>query len=93
MKYFDWSVEKNEKLKEDRGVSFEEVVSAIFEGKLLSVVDHPNQDQYPGQKIYIVELHDYAYLIPFKEDKEKIFLKTIFPSRKYSKELLEKGGV
>jgi len=85
----DWSAEKNEWLKEERGVSFEEVILAIFDEKVLTIIYHPSQKRYPGQRLYVVELHDYAYVVPFVEDEQKIFLKTIFPSRKYTKDFIE----
>ena len=85
MKYFDWGVEKNEQLKNERGISFEEIIVAINEGKILDTLIHPEQKKYPGQRIYVVQIEQYAYLVPFVEDEEKIFLKTIFPSRKATK--------
>lgn len=93
MKYIEWDEEKNEKLKRERGISFEQAVSAIFEGKVLGKINHPNQRQYPGQKIYIIEIGEYAYAVPYVEDADKIFLKTIFPNRKYTKQFIEKGGI
>lgn len=91
MKYFDWDEEKNRKLQIERGVSFEEVKVAVEEGKVLDVFDHPNQKRYPGQKIMVVEIDDYAYLVPFvKEEGEKVFLKTIIPNRKATKKYLER---
>lgn len=93
MKYIEWDVEKNEKLKQERGVSFEDVVTAIFEGRILGKTNHPNQKRYPGQKIYIVEIGDYAYVVSYISDDKKLFLKTIFPSRKYTKNFIEKGGI
>lgn len=93
MKYFDWSREKNEVLKLEREVSFEEVVDAIEEGRLLDVIEHPNREKHPGQKELVVEIDDYAYVVPFVEDETKVFLKTIFPSRKATKKyLLERRG-
>ena len=92
MKYFDWDEEKNQKLKEERGISFEEVVIALDEEKILYRGDHPNQDKYPGQKIVIVEMKNYAYMVPFVEDNEKIFFKTIIPNRKATKKYLRKEG-
>ena len=62
---FDWSTEKNHQLVEQRGVSFESVVSAIEQGGLLDVLEHPNQDRYPGQNIYVVEILGYVHLVPF----------------------------
>ncbi len=93
MKYYAWDENKNTQLKKERGVSFEDIVVAIQEGTLLAIIHHPNQRQYPGQKMFIVELFEYAYVIPFVEDEEKVFLKTIFPSRKYTKQFIEKGGI
>ncbi len=91
MKYFDWNREKNEQLKRGRGVSFEEVIVAVGEGQLLAVMEHHQPKRYPKQKIFVVEINGYAYLIPFVEDGEKVFLKTIIPSRKATKKYLFKG--
>lgn len=92
MKYeFDFDPDKNELLKKDRCISFEEVISLIDEGFLVDIVDHPNQLRHPKQKIYIIDVEGYAYLVPFIENPEnKIFLKTIFPSRKATKDYLNK---
>jgi hypothetical protein len=88
--YYDWDKEKNEKLKIDRDLSFEGVVKAIDEGKLITTTNHPNKKKYPNQKIFVLEINDYAYLVPFVEDKEKIFLKTIIPSRKATRDYILK---
>lgn len=88
MQYFDWDKEKNRKLKEERNISFEEVKMAVTESRLLETVDHPNQKRYPGQKIMVVEINDYAYLVPYVKEEEKLFLKTIIPSRKATKKYL-----
>lgn len=85
MKYFDWNRDKNEQLKIEREISFEEVVLAISESKVLDILEHHNKQKYSKQKIFVVEMDQYVYLIPFVEDKEKIFLKTIIPSRKATK--------
>lgn len=90
MRYFDWSEEKNVQLKRTRGISFEAVLVAIEGGRLLAVMDHPNNEQYPNQAIIIIKVSDYAYLVPFVEDDEKIFLKTIIPSRKATKKYIIK---
>lgn len=90
MKYFDWDEEKNELLKETRNISFEEIILSIGNKKLLDIVEHPNKNKYPNQKMFIVEVRDYAYIIPFVEDEEKYFLKTIYPSREATKQYLEK---
>ena len=80
---FDWSTEKNQRLIEQRGISFERIVSAIEQGGLLDVLEHPNQDRYPGQLIYVVKSDEYIHLVPFvtRADGTR-FLKTIIPSRK-----------
>ena len=88
MKYFSWNIEKNEQLKKERGISFEEVVFHIERGQLLDIVEHPNQEKYTGQRIFIVHINDYVYLVPFVEDEQEIFLKTIIPSRKATKKYL-----
>ena len=85
MSEFDWNDEKNEQLKNDRGVSFEEIVFHISQGGLLDIIQHPNQKKYPGQRILIVNVENYACLVPFAEDKKSIFLKTIIPSRKMTR--------
>lgn len=88
MKYFDWNALKNEQLKIERGIGFEEIIVAINEGKILDTLIHPEQKKYPGQRIYVIQINEYAYLIPFIEDEEKVFLKTIFPSRKATKKYI-----
>lgn len=80
--YFDWDPAKNELLKKEREISFEDVVIAIEEGHLLDIVAHHNPRRYPYQKIFVVEVSRYVYLVPFVEDEGRIFLKTIIPSRK-----------
>jgi len=91
MKYIDWDNQKNELLKKERDISFEEVLIAIEEGKVLDVVKHPNKSRYPNQKIFIVQINSYAYLVPFVEDEEKVFLKTIIPSREAVKKYIIKN--
>lgn len=88
MKYIDWDKKKNEQLKQEREISFEDILNTIEEGNLLDIVEHPNKNRYPNQKIFIVTINDYAYLVPFVEDEEKIFLKTIIPSRKATKQYI-----
>ena len=84
-----WNTEKNIRLKAERGVSFEEVVSAMSNGGLLVVLDHPNTDQYPNQRMFVVRIRSYAYLVPFVETKQEVFLKTIIPSRKATRIYLD----
>lgn len=92
MKYFDWNKEKSDLLKEQREVSFEDVIVALEEGKLLDIVEHQNKKKYPDQKILVVDIEHYVFLVPFVENEEKIFLKTIVPSRKATKKYLKKGN-
>ena len=82
MKVFRWDNEKNEWLKKNRGVSFEQVVILMEREDVLETIEHPNQDKYSGQKIATVKIGDYAYLVPYVQESEDIFLKTIIPSRK-----------
>ena len=80
---FDWSIEKNQRLIEQQGISLESVVSAIEQGGLVDVLEHPNQDRFPGQMIYVVDTGGYIHLVPFVTQADGTrFLKTIIPSRK-----------
>jgi len=90
VKYFDWDEEKNKILIKERGVSFEEIKVAVEDGRKLGTYDHPNQKRYPGQKIMVVEIDNYAYSVPYIRDGDKIFLKTIIPSRKATKKYLRR---
>ncbi len=90
MKYFSWNTEKNKKLQAERDISFEKVVFYIKKGLILDTIEHPNQERYSGQKIFIVDIDNYAYLIPFVENEKEVFLKTIIPSRKATKKYLGK---
>jgi uncharacterized DUF497 family protein len=90
MKYYDWNDDKNELLKKLRGVSFEQVVLAIVSGDLVDRVKHSNPEKYPNQRVFLVKIEDYIYSVPYVEDDEKIFLKTIIPNSKATKKYL--GG-
>ncbi len=90
MKPFRWAPDKNDLLKHERGVSFEEVTVAVQAGALLEIVPHPNPTKYPRQRIMVVEVAGYAYLVPFIEEKEHFFLKTIIPSRKATRDFVAK---
>ena len=90
MKYFIWNSEKNEQLKKERDISFEQIVIQIEEGKLHDILEHPNQQKYKDQKIFVVELNEYIHLVPIVEDEKYIFLKTIIPSRKATKNYLKR---
>lgn len=89
MKYFSWNEEKNERLKKERKVSFEAVVFHIQRGDLLDIVEHPNQERYQGQRLFIVNIDGYGYLVPFTESEDEVFLKTIIPSRKATSKYLK----
>ena len=91
MKLYDYSEAKNTLLKIQRNIGFEEVIVAIAEGKLLDVIFHPNKKKYKNQKVFIVEIAHYAYLVPFVENEKAIFLKTIIPSRQATKKYLAKA--
>ena len=82
MNIFRWDNEKNELLKKNRGVCFEQIVLLMERAEVLDTIEHPNQERYPGQKIAVVMIDTYAYLVPYVENNEEIFLKTIIPSRK-----------
>ena len=86
MKCYSWSPEKNDTLRRERGVSFEDVVFHIESGDEVDIFEHPNQDRYPGQKVSVVLIEGYAYLVPFVESEDGIFLKTIIPSRKATRQ-------
>jgi uncharacterized DUF497 family protein len=85
-KRFSWNAEKNQLLQQERGISFERIVFEIANGNELGIVDHPNQDKYPGQKIAMVQVDDYVFAVPFVDSAEEIFLKTIIPSRKATRQ-------
>lgn len=92
---FEFDPVKNDQIKALRGIGFEDVAQAIDSGGLLAVIEHPNRFRYPGQKMMIVWIRKYVYVCPcivssFGDDK-KVFMKTIFPSRKYKKLLLAKN--
>jgi uncharacterized DUF497 family protein len=88
MIYYRWNHEKNLKLKAERGISFEQVVMHIEKGDILDILEHPNQNKYPDQQILVVEINNYACLVPFIRDAEGLFLKTIIPSRKATRHYL-----
>jgi uncharacterized DUF497 family protein len=83
-----WDQAKNEELKAERGVSFEDIVFHIEHGDVLDILEHPNQERYEGQRIFVIRRADYAYLVPFVEDESIVFLKTIIPSRRATKQYL-----
>ena len=88
MKYLNWNSEKNEILKRERGITFEEIAYLIESGQIIEIEENPGQS---NQKIYILEIENYAIIVPFVENDKEIFLKTAFPSRKYTKRYGLKG--
>jgi len=91
VKPFRWSTDKNRKLLAERGVSFEQVVVAIESGGLLDILAHPNTRKYPKQRLLVVTWDGYAYLVPYIEQAEYFFLKSVIPSRKATRDYLEPG--
>lgn len=89
---FNWDNEKNERLKRERGVCFEQIVFLIQNGCIIDILEHPGKERYKKQKLYIINIDNYAYVVPFVDEGNKRFLKTIFPSRKYTQLYLEKMG-
>lgn len=90
MLLFDWNDEKNEQLERERGVRFEDVLYHLTHDGLLDVIEHSNQTRYPGQRVLIVDIEGYAHLVPFVEEDDVVFMKTIIPSRKLTRRYL--GG-
>ena len=88
LKPFRWNVDKNNQLQQEREINFETIVAAVTGGRLLDTIEHPNQEKYPNQRLFIVEIDRYVYLVPFVEDDTEFFLKTIIPSRKMTKQYL-----
>jgi uncharacterized DUF497 family protein len=85
MKIYNWNAEKNEQLIVERGISFEEIVFYIENNGLLDDIAHPNSQEYSHQRIFVVAVESYVYLVPYIENKDELFLKTIIPSRKFTK--------
>lgn len=90
MASFLWNEEKNQQLIRDRGISFQEIVSHLNSTDLLAVLVHSNQERYPGQRIFVVRIGDYAYEVPFLESDGIFLLKTVFPSRKATRDYLRR---
>ena len=91
MKPYRWNAKKNESLKATRGISFEHVVVAVESGGLLDITDYPKKARYPRQKVMVVAIDNYAYLVPYVEEDDYYFLKTVIPSRKATTEKMKKG--
>lgn len=85
MKPINWNSTKNQQLISERGISFEDIVFYLQQDKLLDDTEHPNSEKYPNQRVFVVNVDGYAYLVPYVENKKEIFLKTVIPSRKATK--------
>jgi hypothetical protein len=92
MKPFRWNHNKDEQLKVERGISFEEIVLSIEAKGLLDILKHPYPGKYPNQFVFVVVFYDYIYLVPFVEETDYYFLKTIIPSRKATRDYSVRGG-
>jgi uncharacterized DUF497 family protein len=90
---FDWNPEKNEWLKDERGISFEEIALLLSNGILWKRTKHPNQKEYPNQEVFLIPIDNYIYFVPYVIDGETIFLKTAFPQRKATKDYLKQQGI
>ena len=83
---FVFSPEKNARLKTERNISFEEIIAYIEDKQIIESVDHPDQDKYPGQKMYLVDVEGYVFVVPYERKGREVILKTIYPSRKATKQ-------
>ena len=88
MSHFAWNSEKNAQLVKERGISFERVIYHIERNEILDIIKHPNSSKYPDQRMFILDIGNYAYLVPFVETESEVFLKTIIPSRKATRKYL-----
>ena len=84
---FFWNEEKNKMLKMTRGISFNEIVDIINQGGLVSDIDHPDQKKYPNQRVMYVDVAGYINVVPYVQNGNSLFLKTIYPSRKLTKNI------
>ncbi len=75
-------------MKRERGISFEEIAFLIESGHIIEIEKNPG---HSNPKIYVLEIENYAFIVPFVENEKEIFLKTAFPSRKYTKRYRLKG--
>lgn len=89
MQEFDWDEGKNAVLEKTRGISFQDVIFHIQNGDVLDIIRHPNESRYPNQRIIVLNVEGYVYLVPYVKQEGTWFLKTIIPSRKATKEYLK----
>jgi len=85
MKPINWNSTKNQQIISERGISFEDVVFYLQQGALLDDTKHPDSEKYPNQRVFVINIDNYAYLVPYVENRKEIFLKTVIPSRKATK--------
>jgi len=84
-KLIKWNEEKNQLLKIQRGIDFDQILEKIESGNIVGRKVHPNLAKYPNQQIFIIEIDNYIYYVPFIETEDELFLKTIIPSRKLTR--------
>jgi uncharacterized DUF497 family protein len=89
---YEWDSQKNEWLKSERNISFEKILFHLAQGDVWKLADHPDQENYPGQRIYFVIVEAYIYLVPHVVEKDYVFLKTIIPSRKATRAYMKEQG-
>ena len=89
MNVFNWNKEKNEWLRKNRNIGFEDIVFLISEGHLVEIIKNPG-GKYQNQFMFVVNFKNYIYLVPFVINENEVFLKTIIPSRKATKKYI--GG-
>ena len=82
MPIYEYNAEKNLKLLTERGIGFEDVIAVLNTYGALAIIDHPNIEKYPHQKMYLLKIMEYVYIVPFEKQGDKAILKTIYPSRK-----------
>ena len=90
---FNFDVKKNCKLIDERGINLEKVIAILKKGQILDVLEHPNKERYPQQKIYVIEFNDYILQVPFVRNDNEIFLKTAYPSRKMTQKYLKQKNL
>ena len=85
---FEFNLDKSRVLKETRNISFEEIIALMDDEHVLDIIEHPNKERYGNQKIFVMLIANYVYLVPFVKDGKTFFLKTIIPRRKATAEYL-----
>jgi uncharacterized DUF497 family protein len=86
---FEWNPEKNEWLKQERGISFEDIALLLTTGHIWKTMKHPNTEKYPNQSVFLVPIDEYIYFVPYVMDEKTVFLKTAIPNRKATKDYLK----